>query len=154
MIIMMVVVGEEALVGQEGSERDHLHHRLPLALAEQHRLVVAQGDSPDGLAWLREFANEGAGLEVPELDAAIVTAGDDEAVVELETGDRVIVGAEAMDALERVEREDDHAAVRAARDEHVGLPVDLYLSHQRRVSLEQRQELPRNRRPDTPCTLR
>jgi hypothetical protein len=62
MIIMMVVVGEEALVGQEGSERDHLHHRLPLALAEQHRLVVAQGNSPDGLAWLREFANEGAGL--------------------------------------------------------------------------------------------
>ncbi|PLW11552.1 hypothetical protein PCANC_20589 [Puccinia coronata f. sp. avenae] len=66
---------------------------------------------PATLAWsprLRAALNL---LQASNFQATDLTAGDDKALVELETGAQVIVNAEAMDELERVKQEDDYVAV-------------------------------------------
>lgn len=77
----------------------------------------------------------------PELDPTVVTAGDDEPVVELKAGDRVVVRAEPVLRLESGQVKDDHSSVRAAGDEHVRDRVELQLADERGVALEERQEL-------------
>lgn len=133
----------------ESSRRSHLHDGLASPLAEHDALVLLERDAPHGLARPAQLADEGPRPEVPELDAAVVAARDDEAVVELEARDRVVVRAEPVQALERREREDDDAPVRAAGDEDVGR--ELELADERGVALEEGQALAGQRSSDQPC---
>ena len=76
----------------------------------------------------------------PQLDATVVPAGNDEPIVELEAGDRVVVRAQAVACLERGEVEYDDAAVGPTSDEDVRDWVELELTDERGVALEEREE--------------
>jgi hypothetical protein len=97
--------------GIERTECSDIHDGTTLTLGEGDELVVAESDSPHGLARLGEFANEDARLVVEQLDLAIVAASDYESLVELEARDRVVVSAEPVEAFECREAKDDHATV-------------------------------------------
>lgn len=77
----------------------------------------------------------------PELDSSVVPTRDDEPVVELKAGDRIVMRAQAVSRLKRREVEDDDATVRAACDEDVRDGVKLELPNERSVALEEGKEL-------------
>lgn len=56
--------------------------------------------------------------------------------------------ADAVEALEGRQAEDDDPTVGASGDEHVRRPIDLDLTDERGVALEQREQLARISRPD------
>lgn len=72
----------------------------------------------------------------PEFDTTVVSARDDEPIVELQTSDRVVVGAEPMLSLKCCEVVYDHSTIGTARDEHVRDGVELELTDEGRVALE------------------
>lgn len=78
------------------SESTDIHDGPAVALAQQHTLVPSERDSPDSFARFRQLSNEPAGGAIPQLDLAVVTTSDHEAVIELETSDGIIVRAQTM----------------------------------------------------------
>lgn len=100
-------------------EAQDLQNRLPSPLTEDHTLILLERDPPNGITWPGEFPDERPRPRVPELDTSVVPAGNDETLVKLEAGDRVVVRAETVDALEGGEVEDDDPAVGATGDEAV-----------------------------------
>lgn len=102
-----------------GHKAQHLQHRLPLPLTQDRTLVILEHDPPHGLARFAQLANKVARLDVPQFDAAVVPAADDEPVVVLQTGDRVVVCAYPLKAGVVDEVKDDDPAIGAARDEGV-----------------------------------
>lgn len=128
-------------------EAEHLEDGAAVALAEDGALIVAEADTPDGIARLCKLADERAGTDVPELNAAVAAARDDEAVIELQAGDRVVVRAQSVHGREVGQVEDDNTTVRASRNEAIS--GQLKLSHERGVAGQNRQALSRPRVPDT-----
>jgi hypothetical protein len=92
-------------------KRQDLEDSLAVSLAQDGALVVPEGNSPDRLAWLGQFADEVTGLDVPQLHAPIVATGDDEALVELKTCNRVVMRTDALQAGVVDEVKDDDAAI-------------------------------------------
>lgn len=107
------------------SEAEDLKHSAAITLAQDRTLVVAEAHAPHCVAWARELADKGASVDIPQLDAAVVTARHDEAVVKLQTGDGVVVRTEAVHACVVVQVEHDDTAVGAARDEAVAVELEL-----------------------------
>jgi hypothetical protein len=143
------------------SESLDVHDGLPVSSTQNDTLVVTEADSPNGIAWFGQLSNEGSSLEVyvvgnrrqchtriqarkrkrtPELGSAVITTSDDEAIIELEASDGVVVRAQPMQSLVVCEGVDNDTAVGAAGDEDVGDWIKLELTDQRRVPLKQGQE--------------
>jgi hypothetical protein len=97
--------------------KTHLHDRLAPSLQQHHTPVVLERHPPDRLAWLRQLPHERPTPQIPKLQPPVIPAADDEAIVELEAGDRVVVREEVEEAFVGGEVEDDDSAVGAASDE-------------------------------------
>jgi len=111
-----------------GSKRPNVHHCLRSSLAEHYTFVVPKRDPPHRITGLRQLSDIGTSLEVEQLHATVVAAGDDESAVKLQAGNRVIVRTQAMNALERRQVEDDYSTVGPSGDDDIGLLTDLYLT--------------------------
>lgn len=105
-----------------------------MPLAQDGALVVLEVESPHDLARLGQFSDEVAGLDVPQLDSSIVSGRYDESVIELKAGDRVVVGADPLQAGVCCQVEDDDSTVRTACDQDIA--GELQLANERCVSLE------------------
>lgn len=106
-------------------ETENLQNSLAVALTEDGALVIAEAHAPHGITWASKLANDCAGLNVPELHATVIAARNDEAVVELKTGDAVVVGTEAVDARVVVEIKHDNSAVGTTSDQTVARELKL-----------------------------
>ncbi len=120
------------LIRHEGK---HLKDRLSSPLAKNSTLIIPKSDPPNRLARLRQLSDKVARPDIPELDPSVVAARDDESIVKLQTGDRIIVSADPLQAGIVDQIEDDHSSVGTAGDE--GVTGELKLTDQGGVTLKQ-----------------
>lgn len=77
------------------------HVTFTLSEARAHTpFIIPIIDFPNRLAGRAKFTNIIPACKVPQLDPSIVTASDDEPIVELETSDTIIVGPESAETFE------------------------------------------------------
>jgi hypothetical protein len=109
-------------------------NRLAITLAQNGALVVAEAHAPYSIARESELANNVTSLDIPEFDAAVIAARNDKAIVKLETGDAVVVSAEAVNARVVGEVEHNDSTIGSAGDEPVAR--ELELTNKGRVTLQ------------------
>lgn len=112
----------------------YLHHSPVRPTSHDHRLLLLERHSPNRFGRRAQLPHQLAGLQVPDLDSPIATAGHDARVVELQARDAVVVGRKSVDGRFLFERPDPHGAVGAARDEDVA--AHLELADEQGVALE------------------
>lgn len=93
----------------------NLDNHFPFTLANHDDAIISEGDAPHCIGRLGQLAHKVAGLQIPQLNSAVVASGHNVTVVELDAGDGIIVGTDAMDALASRHVKDNDASVRAAR---------------------------------------
>lgn len=128
-------------------EAEDLHDSFATSLAHDHAFVFLECDPPNSLARLGQFPDRRTSFYFEKLDMSVVSASDQEPVIELEAGNTVVMGAEPETSLGALEREDNDPTVRASRDE--GITAKLQLANERSMTLKQCRADASFRRPNS-----
>ena len=91
-------------------------------------------DSPDGFTGFSEFPYGCPRCNFKEFHVSVITARDEESIVELETCDAIVMSADTVESFECGEGEDDDAAVGTAGNE--GVAEELKLADEGGVALK------------------
>lgn len=65
------------------SETDDFQTRPPLSLTEHHNPLASKTRPPNGITRFRQLPHKLARLHIPQFDASVVPAGNDESLIKL-----------------------------------------------------------------------